>query len=63
MRKLIPALALTTGLIAVGAAATPALADSFRFGINVGPPAYYYAPPPQPYYYAPAPRTYYYYDY
>jgi hypothetical protein len=60
MRKLIPALALTTGLFALGAAGTPALADSFRFGIDVGP-RYHYAPPP--YYYAPPPRTYYYYGY
>jgi hypothetical protein len=60
MRNLTRSLLLASGLALVGGAVvTPALADSFRFGINVGPPAYYYAPPPS-YYYAPTPRYYYY---
>jgi hypothetical protein len=62
MRNLTRSLLLASGLALAGAAvATPALADvGFRFGINVGPPAYYYAPPPTYYY---APRPYYYYPY
>jgi hypothetical protein len=53
MRKIATALALATGLsLTAGAIATPALADvDFRFGINLGPPAYYYGP--RPYYYNP----------
>jgi hypothetical protein len=64
MRKLTRSLLLASGVaLAGGAVATPALADvGFRFGINVGPPAYYYAPPPAYYYYH-TPRYYYYYDY
>jgi len=64
MRKLTRSLLLASGVaLAGGAVAAPALADtSFRFGINVGPPAYYYAPPPSYYYYH-SPRHYYYYDY
>ena len=58
-------------LIAIGAAATPALADhhggaSFSLGFSTAPaypyypaPRYYYAPPPR-YYYAPPPPAYYY---
>jgi hypothetical protein len=64
MRKLTRSLLLASGVaLAGGAVATPALADvGLRFGINVGPPAYYYAPPPSYYYYH-TPRYYYYYDY
>ena len=60
MRKLTRSLLLASGVaLAGGAVAAPALADvGFRFGINLGPPAYYYAPPPS-YYYHP-PRYYYY---
>ena len=63
MRKITRNLLLAGGVaLSAGAIATPALADvDFRFGINVGPPAYYYAPPPA-YYYHP-PRTYHYYGY
>jgi hypothetical protein len=63
MRKITRNLFLAGGVaLSAGVISAPALADvDFRFGINVGPPAYYYAPPPRPYYYAP--RTYYYYDY
>ncbi len=45
---------LAPALIGAGLAAIPAAANAdvgFRFGIDVGPPAYYYAPPP--YYYGP----------
>lgn len=61
MRKLTRSLLLAGGLaVAGGAVAAPALADvGFRFGIHLGPPAYYYAPPPSYYYYH-APRHYYY---
>jgi len=63
MRKIATALALATGIsLTAGAIATPALADiGFRFGINVGPPAYYYGPyyGYRPYYY----NHYYYYHY
>jgi hypothetical protein len=48
-------IALVPVVLGAGLAAmtTAANADTtFRFGINVGPPAYYYAPPP-PYYYGP----------
>ena len=60
MRKLTRSLLLASGLaLAGGAVAAPALADvGFRFGINVGPPAYDYAPPPAYYYH----RPYYYYS-
>lgn len=63
MRKIATALALATGIaVTAGAIATPALADvDFRFGINLGPPAYYgpyYGY--RPYYYTPyyGPRYY-----
>ena len=60
MRKFTRSLLLAGGIaMAGGVTAAPALADvGFRFGINVGPPAYYYAPP-QSYYYYQAPSYYY----
>lgn len=62
MRKIATALALAAGIsLTAGAIATPALADvDFRFGINVGPPAYYgpyYGY--RPYYYDPYYNPYY----
>ena len=53
MRNLTRSLLLASGLaLAGGVVATPALADvGFRFGINVAPPGYYYAPPPPSYNY------------
>jgi hypothetical protein len=53
MRKIATALALATGLVTAGAAASPALADvSFRFGFGVTP-YYGYSPYYHNYYYQP----------
>jgi len=65
MRKIATALALATGLsLTAGAIATPALADvDFRFGINIGPPAYYGPYYGYRYYHYHPYGTYYYYHY
>jgi hypothetical protein len=55
MRKILN-LTLLPVVFGAGLAAVTATAKAdinFRFGIDAGPPAYYYAPPPPRYYYAP----------
>ena len=55
MRKITRNLLIAGGAaMSAAAISAPALADvNLRFGIDVAPPGYYYAPPPAPYYYRP----------